>query len=154
MSGSVRHFYRVLEADLPVHEEAGWLEGGRESIPSLPNDPVCMIEWNGKGEPVLPNAKEGKKDDQDKIAWSQIPRGVLTHVVAVLTDGAKRYGGDNWMRVPNARVRYYDALMRHIDAYWSGELIDPQSNRPHLAHAAANILFLLWFQLNNDGKET
>lgn len=155
--GEVRHFHRVLEHELPAHEEAGWLEWARERVLSMPNDPVVLIEWdNSKGEPRLPDDTIkpientiGHKDDAGKPEFSQVPRGTLIEVARVLTDGAKHYGSDdNWKRVPNPRKRYYDAACRHLDSWWNGELIDPNSGRPHLAHAIADLMFLLWFQLN------
>ena len=38
---------------------------------------------------------------------------------------------------------FYDALRRHIAAYWSGETINPESGLPHLAHARWMISNLL-----------
>lgn len=56
MGNRVQHFFRTMEADLPAHEEIGWLEWGRERVLSLPDDPVICLEWdNSKGEPRLPS---------------------------------------------------------------------------------------------------
>lgn len=87
----------------------------------------------------------GRKDDSGKLRWSLIPNKVLTYVVQALEYGAKRYGDDNWKSVPDARTRYYDAARRHINSWWEGEHLDPESGLPHLSHAVCCALFLMWF---------
>ncbi len=91
----------------------------------------------------------GKKFDNDKLRWSLLPVGTIPVILEVLELGARKYGFENFKLVENARQRYYDALMRHIDAWWTGEKVDSESGKTHLAHAACCILFLLWFELNN-----
>ena len=87
----------------------------------------------------------GRKADKGKPRWSLLPRGAVKQVIDVLEFGAQKYAPGNWKRVPDARTRYYDALHRHVEAWWRGEKVDPDSGLPHLAHAACCVLFLLWF---------
>lgn len=87
----------------------------------------------------------GTKADAGKPRWSLLPAGTIAQVVAVLEAGATKYAPDNWMHVSDARTRYYDALQRHVEAWWRGERNDPETGLPHLAHAACCVLFLLWF---------
>jgi hypothetical protein len=91
----------------------------------------------------------GIKHDNLKPRWSLLPLNVLAEVIAVLEHGAKKYSIDNWMRVVNGEDRYYDAAMRHIQARKLGEINDPESRRPHLAHALCCLIFWLWFDLKN-----
>ncbi|MDO9235973.1 MAG: DUF5664 domain-containing protein [Aquabacterium sp.] len=88
--------------------------------------------------------QSGKKHDTDKPRWSLLPLGTVAQIVKVLEFGATKYSPDNWKAVPNARVRYYDALMRHVQAWWMGERVDTETGCHHLAHAACCILFLIW----------
>lgn len=93
----------------------------------------------------------GRKDDAGKPRWGLLPKGTMTLVVEVLTLGAVKYAPDNWMRVPDPRTRYYEALMRHTVAWWEGEPYDVGADgdgKHHLAHAICCALFLLWFDLN------
>ncbi len=90
----------------------------------------------------------GTKLDTDKLRWSLLPSGTIAQVIHVLEYGAKKYSVGNWVGVPDGNTRYYDAAMRHLDAWRGGEINDPESGLPHLAHAACCLLFLLWF----DGK--
>lgn len=86
----------------------------------------------------------GRKDDAGKLRYSLLPVAPLRRVVEVLEFGARKYGVGNWMKVPDGRVRYTDALMRHVEAWRGGELLDPETKLPHLAHAICCALFILW----------
>lgn len=91
---------------------------------------------------------EGRKDDAGKLRYDLVPVDAFANVVKVLTVGAKDYGDNNWREVSPFEDRYYAALMRHLESWRAGEITDPKSGLPHLAHAACNVLFLL------AGKET
>lgn len=86
---------------------------------------------------------EGKKNDVGKRRYSLLPREAHNAVVDVLEFGAKKYAPGNWRNVPELHDRYYDAALRHIDAYRGGETIDPESELPHLAHALCCLYFIL-----------
>jgi len=89
--------------------------------------------------------QSGMKFDGNKPRYSLLPKGVVNSVVEVLEFGAKKYSADNWQEVDNAEERYYNAAMRHIDSWWNGEKRDPETGIHHLAHAATNLFFLMWF---------
>ena len=91
---------------------------------------------------------EGRKYDTGKPQWYLLPWMAVLEIVKVLTYGATKYDPDNWQRVPHAKQRYFDAMHRHIYAWWTGEPIDPETGFHHLAHAGCCLLFLLWFELN------
>lgn len=88
---------------------------------------------------------EGRKLDAGKPRWSLLPMPAARAVLRVLEYGAQKYDVDNWRHVQDARRRYFDAMMRHMIAWWEGETRDPESGEPHLAHAACCVLFLLAF---------
>jgi hypothetical protein len=98
-----------------------------------------MTEWYTPGEAL------GTKGDKGKPRWSLLPAGTIAQVIKVLEFGVARYAVDNWMHVEDPKRRYYDAAMRHLQAWWGGEKMDPDSGLPHLAHATACLLFLMWF---------
>lgn len=89
---------------------------------------------------------EGKKDDNGKDRWDLLPIAPIEQVVKVLTMGAGKYGPNNWRNVESER--YYAALLRHLVAWRKGEKIDQESGLSHLAHAMANVIFLM--ELNNE----
>lgn len=92
----------------------------------------------------------GEKFDNEKPRFSLLPKGVLSKVITVLEIGAKKYQEDNWQHVEGAKTRYFDALHRHVDAWWSGERNDPETGQHHLAHAVCCAMFLMWFDLEED----
>lgn len=85
----------------------------------------------------------GRKDDLGKLRYDLVPAYALLDVVKVLTYGAKKYGAENWRKVPEAVPRYVAAYMRHVEAHRRGQVDDPESGLPHLAHAICCLLFLL-----------
>jgi hypothetical protein len=94
--------------------------------------------------------ERGKKDDMFKNRYELIPLYVLDDVADVLTQGALKYGADNWKILDNAKERYMGALLRHLSAYQKGDKVDKDSGKSHLAHAACNILFMLWFEQRDE----
>lgn len=91
----------------------------------------------------MSDAIEGRKFDLDKDRWDLVPWEVFTYVVKVLTYGARKYAAWSWLHVPNAIERYRAAALRHIMADISGELLDQETQLPHLAHAICCILFIM-----------
>jgi len=89
---------------------------------------------------------DGLKDDYDKPDWTLLPIDSVIEVIRVLMFGESKYGRDAWKSLPDARRRYLAAAFRHLAAYADGEIVDPESERPHIAHAACCLLFLLWFR--------
>ena len=90
------------------------------------------------------NNPKGPKYDAGKLRWSLLPLGTVLQIVKVLEYGAKKYHVASWKQVPEGRTRYYDAACRHIESWFNGERNDPETGLHHLAHAACNLLFLIW----------
>ena len=84
------------------------------------------------------------KKDHGKAMWDLLPLDSVRQIVEVLTFGAKKYAPEQWKNVPHARGRYFSAMMRHIESWYSGEKIDKESGLHHLAHAGCCLLFLIW----------
>lgn len=91
------------------------------------------------------------KHDDGKLMWDLLPLEMVKPIVEVLTFGAKKYSPNSWQLVKEGKKRYYAAMMRHISDWQSGEFFDQESGLPHLAHAACNMIFLLW--LTRDDAE-
>jgi len=92
---------------------------------------------------------DGVKHDEGKRMPRLLPPQALGAIVDVLTFGARKYSPDNWRKVPDARDRYTDAMLRHILAWMGGEANDAESGYPHLAHAGCCLLFLLQVELED-----
>lgn len=89
--------------------------------------------------------EEGLKFDNDKRPWHLLPIKPIAAIVDVLAYGAKKYAPNNWQKLADPEDRYYAACLRHLTAWRLGEKTDPESRIAHLAHAACNLIFLMWF---------
>lgn len=90
--------------------------------------------------------EEGIKLDIEKLRYSLLDPECLELMVKVLEYGAKKYPiKDNWKSVKPPE-RYYDALMRHLQAWRMGKRLDEESGLPALAHATVDCMFLLWHE--------
>ena len=83
------------------------------------------------------------KDDAGKVRLDLLPFLALEDVARVLEHGAAKYSEQGWREVPDGRARYLAATLRHLSAHMRGEVKDPESGLPHLAHAACSLLFAL-----------
>ena len=99
------------------------------------------------------NNLDGIKHDSGKLRWTLLPWDALREVAEVLEFGAREYGVANWQRLADPETRYLDALLRHVVAHASGERRDPKTGMRHLAHAAVNALFLIWFGQQAEKRE-
>lgn len=86
---------------------------------------------------------EGRKFDGDKTRWDLVQPLAMQEYAQVMTYGARKYEPDNWRKVPDAKKRYFAALLRHVWSWWLGETHDPESGYHHLAHAMCCVAFLL-----------
>jgi dATP/dGTP diphosphohydrolase len=92
----------------------------------------------------------GKKNNEGKAEFHLFPWGALREVGRVFTKGAAKYAEWNWVHVPNAKVRYFNAALRHLTAWWEGEQKDPEFGTNHLANACCCVLFLLALDLGGE----
>ena len=96
------------------------------------------------------NINDNLKYDDGKTQMGLVFTGLskpLLEIGKVLTYGAKKYKAHSWQNLKDAEERYTDALYRHLNAFHQGENTDQESGLLHLAHAATNLLFLLYFRI-------
>jgi len=89
--------------------------------------------------------RPGVKDDGAKLPVELVPTEMIEAVAEIMDFGRQKYTEDGWKSVPNAYRRYMGALLRHAYAILRGELIDPESGKPHVFHLACNVAFLCYF---------
>lgn len=90
----------------------------------------------------------GTKFDKDKLPLDLLPETALEEVAKVLEFGAKKYQRYNWAK-GIVFSRLYAAARRHLSAWQQGQDLDPETGISHVAHAAANMLFILHFIKTN-----
>lgn len=88
----------------------------------------------------------GMKNDKldDKTRWELIPLDCLEDIARVYTEGAKKYGDNNWQNLENGYERYKGALLRHLYAS-TYEEFDPETKVRHEAAVAWNSIALLYY---------
>lgn len=90
----------------------------------------------------------------DKLPLHLWPETATAMGCLALLEGAVKYGRLNWRAVGVRVSIYIDACKRHLNAYFEGQDIDPDSGLPHLAKALACLAILVDAdaagQLNDD----
>lgn len=90
--------------------------------------------------------KSGGVDRTRKNRLELLPYDALWEVGKVYTFGSYKYGDRAWDRgVKSSRL--FGALLRHCVAWWCGEEKDEESGVHHLAHAIADALMLLSYDI-------
>lgn len=91
------------------------------------------------------DSKVFAKADTGKPGFELLPIWLLDDVNLVLRHGKEKYGLNNWQKTDGFLYsRCYNALLRHMFAWWRGRDIDPESGISHLAHAMCNLIFLMY----------
>lgn len=72
-----------------------------------------------------------------------VPPIAIIEESVVMALGAAKYGAYNWQQDPVDASTYYDAALRHLMQWFSGEDTDKESGCSHLAHVRACMAILL-----------
>lgn len=99
--------------------------------------------WPQNGEVRTTSSTGGQKGVKPE-RYSLLPRPALDQIARIYAYGAEKYSAHNW-RLGYEWSKSYDALLRHLTAFWDGEDIDPESGLPHLASAGFHIMTLLTY---------
>jgi len=127
----------------------------RESEPVSKTDYYTKKDDKGKEELLIPECcvKEIFNPTTEYI-YARMLRNrpnmsimtMLIYIQNVLLFGLKKYGKNTWQKVPEAKARYLSAWYRHLSVPNITDL-DPDSGLPHESHALCNIMFLLYFEI-------
>lgn len=74
-----------------------------------------------------------------KVPLHAVPVKPLLEVGLAMMEGGRKYGTHNYRAIGVKVSTYYDAIMRHMMAWWEGEDIDPDSGVHHLVKTAADL---------------
>lgn len=84
-----------------------------------------------------------------KAPTSTVPTSVTYAIGLGLLEGARKYGRHNYRVVGVLGSVYTDAAKRHIDAWWEGENLDPDSGLSHIAKAMSSLAVLYDAMVND-----
>lgn len=94
----------------------------------------------------------GLRFNEGKTPFHLIPTEVEEALAKVLQMGADKYGARNWEK-GLSWSETYSSLRRHLNKWFSGEDIDPESGLPHTYHILANSAFLVTFSERGIGED-
>lgn len=103
-------------------------------------------EEEGQGPPLerRVTSPTGGQKGQKAEQMSLLPVESLMEISRVFAFGSEKYERENWRKGYDFHLAY-DAMQRHLNRYWGGETIDPESGCHHLAHAAFHTMILMAF---------
>ena len=90
----------------------------------------------------MKNPKAIAADNAGKIQMHLVPLPVLHEVAQGMAEGAAKYGAYNWRAMPIETHEYYNATRRHLDSWFMGEDIDPDSDLHHVTKAITSLIVL------------
>lgn len=96
-------------------------------------------------ESLKPSKKETNPKDAvgvKKVPISTVPAPVIAEIGLAMLEGARKYGRHNYRAAGVRASVYYDALFRHMGAWWEGEDIDKESGLSHITKALACLTVL------------
>lgn len=77
-----------------------------------------------------------------KAPASVVPQGVVAELGLAMLEGARKYGRHNYRAAGIVASVNFDAARGHIDAWWEGEDLDPDSQLSHVIKAIAALTVL------------
>lgn len=86
---------------------------------------------------AYPDDNPKTKFGMQKTPLHLIPPPAKVELARAMECGAKKYGPFNWREKRVSCSIYKAAAERHLDAFWDGEDLDPESLAHHLGHAMA-----------------
>ena len=94
---------------------------------------------------AVPGCKDTNPKDAigiRKAPMSAVPTQVLLELGVAMLEGAAKYGRHNYRFAGIRSSVYFDAVVRHLFAWWEGEDIDPDSGLSHITKAIATLVVL------------
>lgn len=98
-------------------------------------------------------ASNGVKLDAGKSRMDLLPPDALLATAGVFTFGAEKYAERNW-ELGMDWGRVFAAQQRHMNAFWGGEMYDPETGMMHTAHATFGTLVLTAYALRDIGADS
>lgn len=124
--------YTVGDLPKSLHPYEAWdlkrLQAENERLSSE----IKSKEWPSDSEEVRQTSSTGGQKGTKPEAYSLVPTEPIAALSRLMGKGAVKYEAHNWRKGYPAS-QSYDALVRHLHAWWSGEDNDPEMEESHLA---------------------
>lgn len=125
-----------------VQDVADFLEVDAETCTGIRHNAEMVADLNAEHRVVDPET--GGEKGQKIAQLGALDPAALLDVARVAGFGGEKYERYNFAK-GYAWSLSFDAMQRHLLAFWGGEDTDPESGEPHAAHAAWHCLALLTF---------
>ena len=135
----------LSDKDSNVENEYDW--GFIDDIDAPPDNYFQTLD-----APVRVTSETGGEKDQKPLQLHAIPWEALSELGRVYAFGAGKYENYNFRKGYDWSLTY-DAMQRHMGAFWNREDNDEESGLHHLAHAVWHGFTLLFFSLTERGKD-
>lgn len=103
----------------------------------------CGCQEYVHGETRVTSATGAEKGTKE-ARYDLIPIPALDALARLYGKGAEKYSEHNW-RLGYKWSLSYSAAQRHMNAFWSGEDLDPETQVPHVINAAFHMFALATF---------
>lgn len=122
------------------------------SIPAMTDDEVADAVKAIANNPHIPKPPHSILQQAQKGDLSLLPGGPLNSVALAIASGLDKYPRDDWKREDLNLQEYASKAIRHTYEWLEGRDADPESGVDPLAHAVADLLFVIWHNQNWSGK--
>lgn len=152
-----------------------WLVSGGQTheMPQAPKLSTDHSKWVTTGHKEFARTKPYLCDEEGKAVWvdetrttsatggqkgkkgeelGAIDPASLRMLARVAAFGGKKYSRMNYLKGYDWSLSF-DAMQRHLLAFWEGEDVDPESGLPHTAHAAWHCLALTSYLTRDLGTD-
>lgn len=102
--------------------------------------PDCVCTSYVHGETRVTSSTGASKGTKEE-RFDLIPVPALTYLARLYGKGAEKYAAHNW-RLGYDWSKSYAAAQRHMNSFWAGEDIDPETQVPHVINAAFHMFAL------------
>ena len=86
----------------------------------------------------------------NKYSMSVVPACVMAEVGVAMQEGVSKYGAFNYREVSIEATTYYDAVSRHLMAWYEGEDIDVESGLNHITKAISSLVVMRDSMMNGN----
>ena len=101
---------------------------------------LCKCENYIHGETRVTSSTGAQKGTKEE-RFDLIPVPALTYLARLYGKGALKYADHNW-RLGYDWSKSYSAAQRHMNSFWAGEDMDPETQIPHVINAAFHMFAL------------
>lgn len=131
-------FFKRKARELGDTAYAAWLAEVCHEIPMGQPNPPVHTERHADPKESNPKAVIGVR----KASLSVVPMDVVLEASLGMLEGAAKYGKANYLASGAKASVYFDGTQRHLNQWWLGEDMDPDSGLHHISKAISSLMVL------------